>query len=508
MSIEAWSQRPKINEISLSDEIMRLTSSQTVKNQLTTIADLQAFLNPPQLVHAESESDLETAFGPSIIIPDNDRVTVSWDADFEQTKPFRIGANASLEVVGSTIDLVPTYSGSTPWIQNENPANPINSFFIQNLIPKCTSGVDMYDIIGTGLFRSRFIRAENFDTVGSIDFPLTAFEFFRMQGFNNGMRIKNMLAFTMDTALMIQLTAKGITFVSFDSPIVGTATINNVRAGQSFAGDSLFSIDPNSLTDTSSVVENSKITDGDFYQQGVDIPATAVIASGLNTQFDITDHDLVIGRAVVLKGFTGFTAYNGTHFVTAVNGVNSVDIGVGFLGADSSGIMNAASLDQTDIRVDARNNPGQPDSMFTGSAGLEIFGSEISSSSLAQNAFEVITSASWGFDNLERTSVGVSNEGQLVIDSPTPIKYNISYNGTIEKTGGGGTDIGIILIKNGSEEIAFNPPHTTNSGKIQIFGSDLVELEGTDTLQVAVKNYDTGAAVIVISQISLVLSKG
>ena len=114
-----------------------------------------------------------------------------------------------------------------------------------------------------------------------------------------------------------------------------------------------------------------------------------------------------------------------------------------------------SSLYSTDPRVIAEDNPEQRDSMFIAEAGLELFGSEISSASLAQNAFEVITSASWMYAKLERYSIGVNNEGQLVNNDFSKREYDIEYSATIEKQGGGSLNIGIIILRNGIEVICF-----------------------------------------------------
>jgi len=283
-------------------------------------------------------------------------------------------------------------------------------------------------------------------------------------------------------------------------------SISKVTSEGSFgAGDSLLFLDPNSSADSFYVItQSSTLAASDFYQQGTDIAATAAAASGSDTQFDITAHGLVVGQVVVLKNFTTFAGYNGTFKVTAVNDANSVDIEVGFLGVDATGDMNEASLDSTDVRVSASANPGQPDSMFTANAGLDVSGATFDVVITTPGVIEVITSTSWLFDDLERFTVTTNDDGEVTADDPATRKYKISYSGSIGKVGGGGVDVGIVILKNGTD-VSFNPPHRTVSAVGFIAGEDIIELTAGDTIQIGVINYGSTSD-ITISQISMVIS--
>jgi len=269
-------------------------------------------------------------------------------------------------------------------------------------------------------------------------------------------------------------------------------------------------IDPNSDISSSFKVRDSGIISTvpeSLFQKGVDEAITAVADNGSGKiRCTSVGHGQINKTFAVLSGFTE-TSYNKTALITVID-VDTFDAEeIDFVAGDT-GNINRTSLDSTSVQVLAEANPEQRESMFIAEAGLELFGSEISSSSLVQNAFEVITSASWLFAKLERFSIGVNNEGQVINNDFSTREYDIEYSATIEKSGGGSLNIGIILLRNGTEEVSFNPPHTVNSGKIQINATDLIELSENDTIQVAVKNYDASSAVIIISQVSLVLSKG
>lgn len=242
---------------------------------------------------------------------------------------------------------------------------------------------------------------------------------------------------------------------------------------------------------------------GTLLNRPVTVDSVADNGSGKTRFTTESAHNLKVGQVVRLGDFA---TYDQTTIVTAIAGL-TFDADITFV-ATETGFVDAASADSLDIRIDAQDNLGQRDSMTIAEASLEIFGSEVSSVSLAQDEMDVISNALWRFKNLERFDAGTAFFGQVINKSKGIKVYRIDYSGTIEKSGGGSTNIGIILIKNSTDEIAFNPPHTVNAGKIQVSGSELIELDENDTLEVGVKNYDSSNAVILTSQVNLVVSKG
>jgi len=480
---------------------------------------------PKNVIFARNQADLEASIlGVNLEVPDGETVAVSIYNDvpgaFILSKPFLIGDESVLEIYGAIAQAELQYVGAGAMFRNTNPANPIESLFVRDIFLIGSTLNSMFDLVVAKFFTIDRIQGFIFADLGQVTSLIVDINQLTLTNITQGLRcinctvsrvynsgIQNII--TIDPPL--NYTDTDITLVSFRSSIPSVVTIDEVSAIQLHPGDSVVFCDPNSLQ-TAYTIEKSTIPlfGGVFYQSGADIAINGVVDNGSgNAQYTTsTPHGLVVGRMVVLSGFATETQNNGTFIVTAVDtpvtGV-SFDTELVFAGGTVTGNLNQSSIDTTDVRINAERNPGQPDSMSTGDSGLEVFATPISSSSLAQDAFEVITSASWAFSNLERFSIGVNTEGQLIANAPSTRRYAVSFSGTIEKSGGGALDIGIVVLKN-SSIVSFNPPHTVNSGAVQISGSDIIELTATDTIQLAVINYNTSAAIIILSQASLVVS--
>ena len=460
--------------------------------------------SPAKFFPAMTQAQLEGQFGTDLIIPDGESWSISIKNDMTLTKPFKIGNGSSLEIFAGSINLNLTYTGTGALFQNENPANPIVSLDIHNMDITGDGTNDIFDVVVSFVVVTNDVLFNNFDNTGTLDSGFLDLRFTALQGVNSGFILKNLVVGTFNQMNLNQgATSNDLTFIT-----VLSSSVTRVVARDCFSADSgssMFYLDPNSAVNSTFVIENTTGSFTDVFRQGVAQAITSVTDAAGAARFNLGGpaHNLSIGDFVIMNGFST-SSYNGAFIVEVVPTATEFMLeGVAFV-ADDTGTLNPASLDSTDVKVMATNNFGSQDSMFTGDSGLEIFGSEITVTINTANVPEVITSTSWAFSNLERFSIGVNNEGQLVTDDVSVRRYNIVYSGTIEKVGGGSVDIGIILSKNGTD-VSFNAPHTVNTGKIQITGSDIIELTDTDTLQVEAINYlDT--ANIDVSQISLVVS--
>ena len=471
--------------------------------------------NPPNQINVQSVDQLEAELGVNLEIADNENITIVLDADFTLTKPIKLGSESGLEIRSSRVGIALTYAGAGAMIQLVTPGVPAEFLFAENLAiagDGTNSFVDV-EISAFGFIQMIGVSLSNFGSIGTLDSPATSLSRFSGFGIKEGLVFINPTQLLVDTVSFGNFAADNTTWFSIISDVASFVVFNGIIASNSTgAGDSLVFFDPNAIAGTLFIVVTSAITDnvgpGIFYQQGTDIAINSVADNGSgDARFtSAAVHGLEVGTPVVLSAFAGQATYNGTFIVTAIPTTTTFDVEEITFVATDTGNMNKSSLDSTDTLVLARGNLDSPDSRFTGDTGLEIFGAEVTSSSLAQDAFEVVTSASWASDNLERFSEGVVNTGQLVCNDAKVRSYNVSYSGTLEKSGGGAVDIGIIILKNGTN-VAFNAPHTVNTGKIQISGVDIVELTGTDTIDIAVINYDGTATAIDISQLSLVVSK-
>lgn len=476
--------------------------------------------NPENQINIRNESQLEGELGVNLETSDNENITIVFDADMTLTKPIKQGDNTGIELRGSRVGIAVTYEGVGKMVQPTTPGVPGAFLFVENLavVGDGTNSFIGAEISAFGFVEMIGVSLSNFASIGTIESPSTSLSRFSGFGIKEGLVFINHSRVTIDTATFANFSADNTTWFSFISNVASRVTIDDVVATNSTGtGDSLFFFDPNTPGDAITFdITSSQITDnvgpGIFYQQGTDIAIDSVtdLGGGVLRFTTAASHDLVVGKPFTTDGFVTETGYNNKTFIpiavdTPLTGT-TVDVVGTFTDDDNTGHLNAASLDNTDELVLARGNSVSPDSRFTGDTGLEIFGAEVTSSSLAQNAFEVVTSASWTSSKLQRFSEGVVNTGQLVCDDVKTRPYFISYKGTVEKDGGGSVNIGIIILKNGLN-VAFNPPHTVNTGKIQIGGDDIVELTDTDTLDIAVINYDATATAIDTSQLSLVVSK-
>ena len=461
--------------------------------------------NPPTQINVTSQSQLEADLGTDLEIADGEAFTIVIDAGFTLAKPFKLGLNSALELYSSVNDAVLTYTGTGALFQNTNPANDINTINLHNLLILGDGTNSVFDIVGASIVQAREVIFEAFDSIGIIDNPFVLFDSTSLVNNTKGLIMKDPSSVSLTRCSVVQFGAFGMTAFTIQTNVVSVLDADVVRALSFFAGDSLFFLDPNAPSGGIYSIQQSDVAAGDVYQPGSSIAVTLVIdnTSG-NPRFTAAAHGFVVGRPVVLSGFT--EPYNGTFIVTAVT-TNTFDVAeLTFTANDTNGSVNAKSLDNTDLLVLARGNITSPDSMFNGESGLEVFASPDTSSVLAQNAFEVVTNVAWLFNNLERFSEGVVNTGQLVCDDPKSRSYTIVYSGTIEKSGGGALNAGVTLLKNGVN-VAFNPPHTVLTSQVQISGSDIIQLIAGDTIDIAVINYDLSATAIDTSQLSLVVSK-
>lgn len=466
---------------------------------------------PENTFYVSSQAQLEAELGANLIIPANTNVAIIIDESFTLTKPIIKQANSSLFLYSQSSFVTLSYSGTGAMFQMDG-AVVGNLTQIENIV---LDGVDLtktcFAVVDSLSFAIRQTVIQAFAKIGFVTSAVIWKEVSSLANVAGIDFIDCPSVLFADSPANALGFSPGLTLVNF----IGTTTTevvfrNSLYISTAVADEFLF-IDPNSASGSSfSIVGSGIVTTvpDSLFQKGVDVAVTAVADNGSGSiRCTAVAHGQVNNTFAVLSAFF-IPIYNGTFLITVIDN-DTFDVEVVAFAGDDTGNINRGGLDSTDVRVLALNNPDQRDSMFIGEAGLEIFGSEISSSSLAQDAFEAITSASWVTSNLERfeDDTVTINQGRLVAKDLSTREYDVKYSATIEKSGGGSLDIGIIILVNGAE-IAFNPPHTVNTGKIQISGDDLIELSTDDVIQVAVKNYDASAAVIDISQVSLVISKG
>jgi hypothetical protein len=490
----------------LNGELLRKRTAVAPFNQDGVTFKGSIPLQPPDLIYALDQAQLELELGSNIEILDGDNIGVVIGKSFTLTKPFKIGLGSTLQIFSPVPNTVLTYTGAGALFQNLNPINAIFNIVSSRITLAGNGTNSVFDILGTNIIEVDYTIFAAFDSLGTIDIPFYRFRDCAFAFLNNGLITRNTLGGAIINSAGNQSTATGLTLLTvITGNFPPNITINTLRTFGYSAGDSLLDFGKCSPDGSIFTVRDSDAQPGDLFKVLPDQATNSMIdfSPGIVEVTSTGPHNLIDGQCVELLGFAS-SNYNG-NFVITTTGASAQFLIAAVFDGDQSGFFNASSRDQTDPQVLAENNEGVDDSMWTAETGLEIFGAEVSSSSLAQDAFEVITSASWAFSGLERFIEGVSNEGQVICNAVKTRRYSIEYGATIEKSGGGSLDIGIVLLKNGTE-IGFNPPHTVNAGKVQISRTNGIELTTTDTLQIAVKNYDSTAATILISQVSLKVS--
>ena len=549
MAIIPWSGKPKIDELKLTHNLMREAVGEVTKNQSIPMSDVLQFIfeniatlndgedtrtsaakiafeeggasfkgsirpNPENQINVRNQAQLEAELGANLIIPDGERRIIVYDAEFTQTKPFQLGENSTIEIYGAANTLTIIYDFVGPIIKLLDPAKPARTLIHNNMRISGNDKATLYDLDLTELFFSDNLGVQNFVSLGIIRNAL----FVKIEGmgkvncgtgivFLNPTEVR-VIASPYSTPTISNITALSVIYDGTVLPFgLSSVILDDCNSFGFTSAESLLFLDPNPPAGTSYIIKNcARDIDGNLFQPGVPIATDSVTDNGSGkTRFATTPpHGLVVGRPVVLSGHSD-SNYNGTFIVTAVDTPltgNTFDVDITIALTDS-GTMNAKSLDSTDVLVNAQDNPASQNSMSTGSSGLEIFGSEQTVTINTAGVAEIITNANWLYSNLERFSEGTVNTGQLVTDDISSRRYAISYSATMEKDGGGSLDVGIVVLKNGVIE-SFNPPHSINTGTIQISGQDIIELKENDTIDIAVINYlDT--ANIIVSQASLVV---
>ena len=396
MSLEPWSDRPKVDELSLTDILMRRVPSSATKNQETPFSDVLPFIyeniaaltdgtttitsdaqvgfeqggsafrasflvNPENVIAVENQAQLEAKLGTNLEIPDDEARTIIYLKSFTQTKPFLLGVNSSLQLVQATTNMTTTYTGTGAYIQMTTPGTSATRLFTRGLFTVVGDGTNsVIDAKFAGDVTMETTIAPNFQDFGTIDCPFINITSIILVGLTTGIVIKDCNVFEGRLINIIQTGAVGITGLTVIGTTPTVATIQQLN-GTLFAGDALLFLDPN--TTGRSVVTNCNLNLGDFYQQGTDIAINSVADNGSgDTEFTAAAaHGLIVGRPVVLSGFVTQTTYNQTAIVTAISGL-TFDCAIAFVATDT-GNLNAASLDSTSVIVSAENNQRSPDSM-------------------------------------------------------------------------------------------------------------------------------------------------
>lgn len=476
--------------------------------------------NPPRRYNILNQAQLEAAFGVNIEIPDGLNVTLEIDETFVLTKPIKVGDDSGVFIHGSTANTSIVYVGAGAMIQNTDFANPIRTVIFDTILIAGSGTNSLVDIIGGPGISTFFIETfsmTNFATLGNVEMAIIDIESSASIENGNGFVFRNPLSVVISKFITIQNTPlNDFTLASFIAPIsTGYIALNNVRFVGSFTatGCALVYADPNSLATTSYIFNQLDKLLYDLYQTGSDITVNSVADNGSGKMRCTTaaPHGLVNRKVGALSTFAEST-YNGTVAIDVIS-TTEFDTDIDFvIGQTTGGIFNAASLDSTNVIVTTDKSPGVPDSMFTGNAGLTL-ASAITVPIASQDTPVVINNANWSYNNLERfeEDLVTADEGRLITKDRSTRRYSVTSSATINRSGGGGINYGIILLKQVGGIgpliiVSNNPPRVFTTTITPLTRTEIVELAPDDVIQLGVINYD-GTADIDVHQANLEINK-
>ena len=165
-------------------------------------------------------------------------------------------------------------------------------------------------------------------------------------------------------------------------------------------------------------------TGGGFFECGVDFvaiePVTGSFVSDTITLTDtattlVNGDTLVIDTDGALSYDGGATVYNKLTNSFQINRLFDAD-------APITGTWNTASIDQTDPRVLATNNPGTPDSSVK--AEISVIGNALTTNIPAANARVMINASSWTSQTEERIKTDADGDGIFFGNEPSSAKLD------------------------------------------------------------------------------------
>lgn len=375
--------------------------------------------NPPLTLNVSSQAQLVSSLGSTLVVPDNVDLTIKIDESFSLSLPFLVGNNSGLEIRGSKVGNIITYTGPGALIQNNNPGVDESRFVFLETFSLIGDGTNsFFDIVlssPSGFAVLEGVNIANLGSIGSLTTPLLFLT--RLTGFNltQGLVVKNSVTVRFNNVILSNFAETNTTWITIIDSVPTLISLRDIDASNVTTGDSLFFLDPNAVSGTSFIINGSRIVGGgNFYQQGVDIAINSVAdnTSG-NAEFTANSaHSLVVGTPVVLSGFSEST-YNGTFIVTAISGLTFDVEAIAFVATDT-GNMNKKSLDQTDVLVCSQGNSDSPNSL---SVGGWAHTTNVALTTVADGTFGALNLSTGGgvtpFVENERFLLDVANDGTL-----------------------------------------------------------------------------------------------
>ena len=242
-------------------------------------------------------------------------------------------------------------------------------------------------------------------------------------------------------------------------------------------------------------VEDSPFTPGTggfFATQTGSITALADSAGapGVRTIVSAAGHNVADGDTFPQSGFATQTQNNGTFVASDVVAGVSYEIVAVFVATDT-GTWTNNSLDQTDPKVAARDNPGQADSKTIGSCHVNSNATVTVIVTLNTYTDLNLNASALAGSNIERWSLTNTTTGELTYDGIEPLPGTISAQlSTLGETGS--PEYRFRAVKNGVA-LADGIETVREAGAVQIVTTGLVapvSVVTGDTIRLQVNNID------------------
>jgi len=309
---------------------------------------------------------------PNLELTLGDFPTVFLLGDLIIDKPIKLGTGTGIKFIAEGANITITYTGTGAMFQPLNPGDVPNFVEIENVelvgdFPN-NSVIDV-ECVDRVIFEN--VTIKDFERIGETGAPKVHITNTSASNIINGLVIRNPSSLFIDIGELDNgASAFLTTFFSIITNVVTFATMNNLSDRTTFPNNSLVFIDPNSLSGSRYIVNDSRTIAGKIFQSMGNLEAISSVADNGSGKAQFTTalaHGVTVGTVVSLIGFPepAFITYNVTGVVTAVDTPGSGTMfeidKITFIGT-STGTLDKASIDSTDVRVKGLDNQGVLDS--------------------------------------------------------------------------------------------------------------------------------------------------
>ena len=495
-------------------ELIRKSSALVAFIQDGVTSNSTAAQLPTKTIHARTQAQLEASvLGTNLELPDDEILKIILDDSITLTKPFKLGDDSSLEIVGPRPDISIDYTGVGAMFQNTIPGtDDADDLILRNLSITGDDTNDLFNLEVTSILIDT-VNFADFKNLGIIENPRsTKFLDIRTLSIPGaGLVITNPSSLEVVGWTVFNSGATGITALSIlvDSPPSNPPVISlDDFIGNIGVGDAMLFLDP-TLADINYTITRCPAPEGGgtFYQQGSLISITAVADNGGILRCTSTAHGLPDGKVVVLSDFAEIT-YNSVARITKIDD-DTFDVEeIIFVPGADSGNFNAISLTQKDNRVTAFNNRNQPDSMTIAESRSLVtisFLSAIATFTPIQKTVPIAND--FVEDQATERFLIDDTTGIITYDGSEPITAAVNFEFLISKVGGGTDNAIISLFKNGTEQQTKTdqPIPLTSTVQKVIYSDGIFEISPGDTFQLFLDS-DT-VSTINVSALKVVIKK-